>query len=62
MHDITWIFYAGFIYLVLVAAFVNIRAFFILGSIYDDINTIRQTMDFAKELNPDLAQFSYFVP
>lgn len=41
---------------------INIRAFFILGNLYDTQETIRQTIDFAKKLNPDLAQFSYFVP
>ncbi|MHA1821374.1 MAG: B12-binding domain-containing radical SAM protein [Promethearchaeota archaeon] len=41
---------------------ISIRAFFILGSLYETRESIKDTIRFAKELNPNIAQFSFFVP
>lgn len=41
---------------------IRIMAFFMFGNPGDNKHTIRQTIDFAKELNPDLAFFNILVP
>ena len=41
---------------------IGIRAFFILGSVHETKESMKRTIAFAKQLNPDLAQFSFYMP
>ena len=41
---------------------IPIRAFFMLGLVGDTIKTMKQTIAFAKKLNPDIASFTLLAP
>ncbi len=41
---------------------INVRAAFMLGNVGETVETMRRTIAFAKELNPDIALFNITVP
>jgi len=41
---------------------IKTKIFLLIGTPYDTRESINKTINIAKKLNPDIAQFSYFVP
>ncbi|MHA1336650.1 MAG: B12-binding domain-containing radical SAM protein [Promethearchaeota archaeon] len=41
---------------------IETKIFMMIGNAYDNYKTIKQTIHIAKKLNPDIVQYSYFVP